>query len=50
MQNLNVSFRVSVLNGLHNVVAFKVGFSVNAVRDLQSEETETHTGVVGARR
>ena len=50
VQNLNVSFRVSVLNGLHNVVAFKVSFSVNAVRDLQSEETETHTGVVGARR
>ena len=50
MQNLNVSFRVSVLNGLHNVVAFKVGFSVNAVRDLQGEEAETHTGVVGARR
>ena len=50
VQNLNVSFRVGVLNGLHNVVAFKVGFSVNAVRDLQSEETETHTGVVRARR
>ena len=50
VQNLNVSFRVGVLNGLHNVVAFKVGFSVNAVRDLQGEEAETHTGVVGARR
>ena len=50
VQNLNVSFRVSVLNGLHNVVAFKVGFSVNAVRDLQGEEAETHTGVVRARR
>ena len=34
----------------HNVVAFKVGFSVNAVRDLQGEEAETHTGVVRARR
>ena len=50
VQNLNVSFRVSVLNGLHNVVAFKVGFSVNAVRDLQGEEAETHTGIVRTRR
>ena len=50
VQNLNVSFRVSVLDGLHDVVAFKVGFTVNAVRDLQGEEAETHTGVVGARR
>ena len=41
---------MSVLNGLHNVVTFKVGFGVNAVRDLQGEEAETHTGVVGARR
>ena len=41
---------MSVLNGLHNVVAFKVGFSVNAVRDLQGEEAETHAGVVRARR
>ena len=50
MQNLNVSFRVGVLNGLHNVVAFKVGFSINAVRDLQGEDAETHTRVVRARR
>ena len=47
MQNLNAGFRVGVLNGLHDVVSLEVGFGIDAVSDLQGEEAEPHTRVVG---